>query len=181
MHKWCYHMLTAGVTPKQLHRCDRTDLWILLLSRTLDDCEQEIFGWWCCCVKVLKGADDDIYSLHGLALFILALQFWLSPFATVKKWSHTWYVCVQHCSRVFLFVLIFFKYYWAVVTVLSPLIDNCGATERHSISGCLGELFHATITWVAKLWRVYLRIILAGTKGETGLELFSIVPASIGD
>ena len=60
-------------------------------------------------------------------------------------------------------------------------IDNCGATERHSISGCLGEPFHAAITCVAKLRRVYLKIILAGTQGETGLELFSIVPASIGD
>ena len=179
MRKWCYHMLTTGVTPKQLHRWDRTDLWILLLSRTLDGCEQEISM----VVLLCQGA-QGCWWWHLLAawpLFFLALRFWASPFATVKKWSHTWYVCVQHCNRVFLFVLVFLNSYWAVFTVLSPLIDNYGATERHSISGCLGELFHATITWVAKLWRVYLRIILARTKGETGLELFSIVPASIGD
>ena len=55
--------------------------------------------WMCSRVLVMTSARRP--------LFFLALRFWPPPFATVKKWSHTWYVCVQHCSRVFLYILVF--------------------------------------------------------------------------
>ena len=72
---WCYHMLTAGVAPKQLHRLDKTDHWILLSPHTLDDCEGRIVMvmLWC------QGAGNNVCSpasiLSGLAILTTPLGY----------------------------------------------------------------------------------------------------------